>query len=112
MFVSGLASRVKARGGAMTFGRTLVRVDTKKKRATFRVERRLDANKSRAESAQHLFQHVVAADAQLVADDLNVGVAIADVPGEPCELMRAFRGDLDERLRFARDTEIPWSDSE
>ena len=38
MFVSGLAQRVKARGGAMTFGRTLVRVDTKKKRATFRVE--------------------------------------------------------------------------
>ncbi len=38
MFVSGLARRVKSRGGAMTFGRTLVRVDTKKKRATFRVE--------------------------------------------------------------------------
>lgn len=38
MFVSGLARRVKARGGAMTFGRTLVKVDTKKKRATFRVE--------------------------------------------------------------------------
>ncbi len=38
MFVSGLAQRVKARGGASSFGRTLVRLDTKKKRATFRVE--------------------------------------------------------------------------
>ena len=38
MFVSGLASRVKARGGASSFGRTLVRLDTKRKRATFRVE--------------------------------------------------------------------------
>ncbi len=37
MFVAGLAQRVKARGGAMAFGRTLVRLDTKKKRATFRV---------------------------------------------------------------------------
>ncbi|MDB5351502.1 MAG: UDP-galactopyranose mutase [Planctomycetota bacterium] len=38
MFVSGLAKRVKGRGGAFSFGRTLVRLDPKRKRATFRVE--------------------------------------------------------------------------
>ncbi len=38
MFVSGLAKRVKARGGAASFGRTLVRLDPNRKRATFRVE--------------------------------------------------------------------------
>jgi protoporphyrinogen oxidase len=38
MFVAGLAERVKARGGSFTLGRTLVKVDPKRKRATFRVE--------------------------------------------------------------------------
>jgi len=38
MFVSGLARRVAARGGASSFGRSLVRLDPAKRRATFRVE--------------------------------------------------------------------------
>ncbi len=38
MFVSGLAARVKARGGAFTTRRTLVGLDPTKRRATFRVE--------------------------------------------------------------------------
>ena len=37
----------------------------------------------RAEPAHHLLQHVIAADAEPVADDLHVGVAVAEVPGEP-----------------------------
>ncbi|MBV8346766.1 MAG: NAD(P)-binding protein, partial [Mycolicibacterium sp.] len=38
MFVSGLAARVKARGGAFAQGRTLVKLDPKRRRASFRVE--------------------------------------------------------------------------
>ncbi len=38
MFVAGLADRVRARGGAVTTGRTLVKLDPKRHRATFRVE--------------------------------------------------------------------------
>ena len=38
MFVSGLADRVKARGGALAPNRTLVKVDPKRRRATFRIE--------------------------------------------------------------------------
>ena len=38
MFVAGLADRVRARGGAVTTGRTLVKLDPKRRRATFRVE--------------------------------------------------------------------------
>ncbi len=37
-FVSGLANRVKARGGAVATARTLVKLDPTRKRATFRVE--------------------------------------------------------------------------
>jgi len=38
MFVAGLAGKVRARGGAVALGRTLVKVDPRRKRATFRVE--------------------------------------------------------------------------
>ena len=71
--------------------------------AVLGIERRFDRRKARAEPAQHVLDHVVAADAQAVADDLNVDVAIADVPGEPRQLAAVGRGDLDERLRPAGD---------
>lgn len=37
-FVAGLADRVRVRGGGFTLNRTLVKVDPRRKRATFRVE--------------------------------------------------------------------------
>src|SRR5215831_18897681 len=66
-----------------------------------RVERRLDRSEPRAEAAQHLFQHAIAPDAQPVAHHLHLGVAIADVPGEAGELVRACGRDLEQRLRLA-----------
>src|SRR5258706_2286185 len=41
----------------------------------FGVERRLDRREAGAEAAQHGFEHMITADAQPVADDLDVGVA-------------------------------------
>ena len=38
MFVAGLADRVRARGGAVSTGRTLVKLDPARRRATFRLE--------------------------------------------------------------------------
>src|SRR5262249_43081855 len=67
----------------------------------FRVERRLDRGEPRAQAAQHLFQHAVAPDAQPVAYHLHLSVAIADVPGEARELVRACGRDLEQRLRLA-----------
>ena len=40
------------------------------------------------EPRSHLLQHVIAADADPVADDLHVGVAVAEVPCEPHEAER------------------------
>ena len=51
-------------------------------RPAFRLERRLDRRQVRAESHQHLLQHVIAPHPQLVADDLQFGVAIAQMPGK------------------------------
>jgi hypothetical protein len=69
--------------------------------ARLRLEWRLDRAELRAETAQHVFQHAIAADAQSLAGDLNIDVAIADVPGKPGELLRARRRDLDQSLALA-----------
>ena len=68
-----------------------------------RIERRFERRELRAEAAQHVLQHVIAADAQLAADDLHLGVAVAEMPGEPHQLLRVRRRDLDQRLRLAGD---------
>ncbi len=44
---------------------------------------------------------MIAADAEPVAGDLHVDVPIADVPGEPRQLVGIGRGDFNERLRPA-----------
>src|SRR6201999_4678682 len=44
---------------------------------------------------------MVAADAQPVADDLDIGVAVAEMPGEPDGIERAARADLNQGLRRA-----------
>ena len=51
--------------------------------AALGIEHRVDWIKRGAEILQHLFQHVVAADAQRASDDLYLGVPIAEMPGEP-----------------------------
>ena len=52
----------------------------------FRIERRVDRRDNGALPAQHVLQHMIAPDAQRVADDLQLGVPIADVPGEPHQI--------------------------
>ena len=69
--------------------------------AVLGIEWRVERRKPRAEPAQHLLDHVIAADAQPLADDLHVDVAIADVPGEPRQVVGISRRNLDQRLRPA-----------
>jgi len=71
--------------------------------AMLRIEWCLDRRKPRPETAQHLLDHVIAADAQPIADDLHVDVTVADMPSEPRHVVRARCGDLDQRLRPADD---------
>src|SRR5260370_8022178 len=73
-------------------------------------ERRIDRGEPCTEPAQHLFEHVVAADAQFVANDLHIGMPVADVPGEPRQLVRACGGDFEQRPRLSghpHDPTIP-----
>ena len=65
------------------------------------LERRLHGCEMRAKAAQHLFQHRILPDAQPLAHDLNIGVAVSDMPGEPRKLLRTSRRDLDQGLTLA-----------
>ncbi len=67
-------------------------------RTSLRIERRLDRRHRRAEAAHHFLQHVIAPDAELIADDLQIGVTVADVPGKPYQRERGPGGDLGQRL--------------
>ena len=69
--------------------------------AVLRIERRFERRQPRAEPLQHVLDYVVAPDPQPIADDLHIDVPVTDMPGEPRQLMRIRRRDLDERLRPA-----------
>ena len=69
--------------------------------AAFGIKRRFHRFKPRAKAAQHIFDHMIAPDAQPLADDLNIDVTIADVPGEARETVGVAGGDFDQRLRAA-----------
>ena len=55
------------------------------RRGGFGIERRLERRDDRTEALQHLLQHMIAPDAETLVHELDVGVAVADVPGEPHE---------------------------
>jgi hypothetical protein len=61
------------------------------------IERRFQRREPRAQPAQHVFEHMVVANTQLLTDDLHVGMSVTKMPGEPRKIMRACRGDLDQR---------------
>jgi hypothetical protein len=67
-------------------------------------EYRVDRMKRGAEIHQHVLQHVIAADAQRLSDNLHLCVAVAEMPCEPRERGRVGRGYFDQRFRFSFDT--------
>jgi hypothetical protein len=69
--------------------------------ATLGIKRRFDRGEPRTEAAQHIFDHMIAPDAQPLADDLDVDMTIADMPGEAREIVGVGSGDFNERLRPA-----------
>ena len=69
--------------------------------AALGLERRLDHGKRGAKFFQHGFQHMIAADAQAIPHHLHLGVAIAEVPGEPREVVRRRGRNFQQQLRPA-----------
>ena len=66
--------------------------------AAFGIERRLDLDDARAKPLHHRLDDVIPADAQALADDLRRQVAIAEMPGDPHQVLWISAPDLDQRL--------------
>jgi hypothetical protein len=73
--------------------------DAKTLRRGFRIEWCVDRRKARSHLPQHGFQHVVAADAQMISNDLQVGMAVADMPGETKHVGGTPTFNFDQRLK-------------
>jgi hypothetical protein len=70
-------------------------------RTGLRVERRRERRDGRTETADHGFEHVITTNAQPPSDDLDLGVAIAEMPGQMHETpVRA-------RIYFAQSLGLP-----
>ena len=67
--------------------------------AAFGIERRLDLDDARAQSLHHGFDDMIAPDAQAFAGDLGGQMPIAEMPGDPDQMVRIDAADLHQRLR-------------
>ena len=67
--------------------------------AAFGIERRLDLDDARAQSLHHGFDDMIAPDPQALAGDLGRQMAIAEMPGDPDQMVRIDATYLHQRLR-------------
>src|SRR5665213_3008035 len=67
--------------------------------AAFRIKRRFDLDHPRAQSLHHCFDDVIAPNPQPLADNLGRQMAVAEMPGDPDQMMRVGDANLDQRFR-------------
>ena len=61
----------------------------------FGIERRFDPDHARAEPLHHGLDDVIAPDAKGLGHDLRRQMAIAEMPGDPNQMMRIVTPDFD-----------------
>jgi hypothetical protein len=76
-------------------------------RPRLRVERRFDRVRMAAERVHHIGDHVVGADADAVAEQLDRQMPVAEVPGDSHQLRRAVGVDFKERFRLRDHADDP-----
>src|SRR5438445_9867775 len=57
--------------------------------AALGLEQRLDRRHARAQPREHVRDDVIASDAQAALEDLDLDMAVAEMPGKPREIARA-----------------------
>ena len=75
--------------------------------AAFGIERRLDLDHARSQSLHHCLDDMVASDAQAFTDDLRRQMPVAEVPGDPDQMMRIAAANFEERLRCRHHLDQP-----
>ena len=67
--------------------------------AALGIERRLDLDHAGAQTLDHRLDDVIAADAQAFRHDLRRQMTVAEMPGDPDQVMRVGAANLHQRLR-------------
>lgn len=75
--------------------------------AAFRIERRLDLHHPCAKTTQHVFDHMIAADAQRLCHHLGRQVAVAEMPRQPHHMQRIDAAHFQQRLRRGNHFDQP-----
>ena len=65
----------------------------------FGIEWRFDDDDTRTEAANHILNDMISPDAQTFADDLRRQMPIAEMPGDPDQMIRICPADFHQRLR-------------
>jgi len=71
--------------------------------ADLRLEGGLDVGHEPTETNHHVLKHMIAADAQPIAEDLHIRVPIAQMPGQANEIKRMTAFDLGEQFDTTAD---------
>src|ERR1700722_5246529 len=71
--------------------------------STFGIEWRLDLDHARAQSLHHCLDDMVTPDAQAPHRDLRRQMAVAEMPGDPNQMLRIRAANFGQRLRCRDD---------
>jgi hypothetical protein len=74
---------------------------------TFGIEWRFDLDHARAQSLHHRLDDMVAPDTQAARRDLRRQMAVAEMPGDPNQMLRIGAAYLGQRLRCRDDLDQP-----
>gem|GEM_PF-2873180 len=74
--------------------------------SAFRIKGCFEDRELRTETAHHIFQHVIPPDAQPLANELHVGVAVTQMPGKARQIARSRSRYFDQRLGFRDDAHM------
>jgi hypothetical protein len=107
MIVACMIMGVTMRGVVVRLAVRGVRVAAFGIGAAFGIERRFDLDHARAQSFHHRLDDVIAPDAQAARGDLGRQMAIAEMPGDPDQMLRIGAANLDQRLRRGNDLDQP-----
>ena len=94
-------------GMAMRFVGRRVRMAAAGIGAALGVERRLDLDDPRAQPLHHRLDDVIAPDPQPPCRDLGRQMAVAEMPGDPHQMLRIPAADLRQRLRRRHHLDQP-----
>jgi hypothetical protein len=94
-------------GMVMRFAHRRMRVAAAGIGATLGVERCLDLDDPGAEPLHHRLDDVIAPDAQAPSRDLRRQMAVAEMPGDPNQMLRIVAADLGQRLRRRHNFDQP-----